>query len=170
MKLKKILAFAVCILLAATCLAQMGARGKAELKAGDGSITIDYGQPALKGRDMLTQLPVGSFWRMGNNMSTTFKTPVDLAFGSVKVPKGAYSLWLKRATPEQFELIFNSQTGQWGMQHDVAKDVYGAPFKKEAINDSVEVFNIKLESADQGGVLVLTWGTTQLKTGFQFAK
>jgi hypothetical protein len=170
MNQKKILAFTVCMLLAATCLAQMGPRGKAELKAGDGSITIDYGQPQLKGRDMLTQLQVGSFWRMGKDTSTTFKTPVDLAFGSVKVPKGAYSLWLKRATPEQFELIFNSQTGQWGMQHDVSKDVYGAPFKKDTIKDSIEVFTIKLEPAANGGSLVLTWGTTQLKSDFQFAK
>jgi hypothetical protein len=170
MNLKKVLAFTVCILLAATCLAQMGARGKAELKAGDGSITIDYGQPALKGQDRLSQLQVGAFWRMGNNLSTTLKTPVDLTFGSVKVPKGAYSLWLKRATPEQFELAFNSQTGQWGMQHDVSKDVYQAPLKKEAIKDPVEVFNIKLDSAAKGGVLVLTWGTTQLKTEFQFAQ
>jgi hypothetical protein len=170
MNLKKVLVFAVCVLLASTCLAQMGARGKAELKAGDGSITIDYGQPALKGQDRLSQLQVGAFWRMGNNQSTTLKTPVDLTFGSVKVPKGAYSLWLKRSAPEQFDLIFNSQTGQWGMSHDVSKDVYQTPLKKEAIKDSVETFNIKLDSAAKGGVLVLTWGTTQLKTEFQFAQ
>jgi hypothetical protein len=172
MNSKKVLAFAVCFLLVATCLAQ-GARGKAELKAGDGSITIDYGQPKLNGvNDRLAELKAGAFWRMGNNQSTTFKTPVDLIFGSVKVPKGAYSLWLKRAKEDQFELTFNSQTGQWGMQHDPSKDVYLAPLKKEAIDakDPVETFNIKLNSAAEGGVLVLTWGTTQLKTSFKFAK
>jgi hypothetical protein len=97
---KKILGLTVSLLLAISCFAQGPARGKAELKAGAGSITIDYGRPILKGRDMLSQLQVGSFWRMGNNMATVLTTPVDLTFGSVKVPKGAYSLWLKRTTPE----------------------------------------------------------------------
>jgi hypothetical protein len=172
MNSKKVLAFAVFILLAATCLAQ-GARGKAELKAGDGSITIDYGQPVLKdSADRLGELKVGDFWRMGNNQSTTFKTPVDLTFGSVKVPKGAYSLWLKRVKEDQFELTFNSQTGQWGTWHDPSKDVYQAPFKKEAIDekDPVKTFNIKLNSVAKGGVLVLTWGTTLFKTKFEFAQ
>jgi hypothetical protein len=170
MNLKKTLAFAVGILLAATCLAQFGARGKAELKAGSGSITIDYGQPSLKGRDMLSQLKEGSFWRMGNNMATVLKTPVDLAFGSTKVPKGDYSLWLKRASADQFELVFNSQTGQWGMQHDESKDVYKVPMKKDAVKDPVEVFNIRLDSAPKGGLFVLTWGATLLKADFEFAK
>jgi hypothetical protein len=173
MKQMKVLASTVFILLAATCLAQMGARGKAELKAGDGSITIDYGQPTLNGvSDRLAELKVGAFWRMGNNLSTTFKTPIDLTFGSVKVPKGAYSLWLKCAKEDQFELTFNSQTGQWGMTHDTSKDVYQAPLKKESIkfNTPVETFNIKLDSAAKGGVLVMTWGYSQFKTEFQFAQ
>jgi hypothetical protein len=46
MNRKKVPVFAVGFLLAASCFAQFGARGKAELKAGDGNITIDYGQPS----------------------------------------------------------------------------------------------------------------------------
>ena len=73
---------------------------------------------------MLSQLQVGQFWRMGMNQAAVLSTPVDLTFGSTKVPKGAYSLWLKLAAPDKFELVFNTQTGQWGMQHDAAKDVF----------------------------------------------
>jgi hypothetical protein len=170
MNSRKVLGLAVCILLAATCLAQFGARGKAELKAGSGSITIDYGQPALKGRDMLSQLKEGDFWRMGNNQATVLKTPVDLTFGSTKVPKGDYSLWLKRTAADQFELVFNSQTGQWGTIHDASKDVYKAPLKKETVSESADVFSIKLSQAAKGGVLLLAWGTAQFKTEFQFSQ
>jgi len=170
MNLRKTLGLSVCILIAATCLAKMGARGKVELKAGDGAITISYGQPALKGRDMLAQLKVGESWRMGNNQATVIKTPVDLTFGSTKVPKGDYSLWLKRAADDKFELVFNSQTGQWGLQHDASKDVYTVPLKKGSVSESVENFTMKLDSADKGGVLLLTWGNTQFKLEFQFAK
>ena len=164
---KKTLILTICILLAVSCFAQMQ-RGKAEMKAGDSSITIDYGQPALKGRDMLSQLQVGQSWRMGNNMATVLQSPVDLTFGSTKVPKGSYSLWLKRADQEKFELVFNTQTGQWGMQHDASKDAYSVPMKEEGLTSSVEVFKIDLNQAPNGGILVLSWGTTKLTAEFNF--
>jgi hypothetical protein len=172
--MKKALALMICLLLAVSCFAQMGktppARGKAELKAGSASITIDYGRPDMKGRDMLSQLPVGSFWRMGSNISTTLATPVDLAFGSTKVTKGSYSLFLKRADAEKFELVFNSQTGQWGTQHDASKDLFLVPMKKEALTSPIETFTLDLKPAAKGGTIVLSWGTTQLSAEFQFAQ
>jgi hypothetical protein len=167
---KKILGLTVCLLLAISSFAQGPARGKAELKAGAGSITIDYGRPLLQGRDMLSKLQEGSFWRMGNNMATVLTTPVDLTFGSTKVPKGAYSLWLKRTAPEKYELVFNSQTGQWGMQHDASKDVYQVQLKKGSLPNSVESFTIELKEAPKGGTFVLNWGTTLMDAGFQFAQ
>jgi hypothetical protein len=171
MNAKKALVWTVCILLLGSFpVFAQGARGKAELKAGDGSIVIDYGQPALKGRDMLSQLGVGSFWRMGSNMATVIKSPVDLKFGAVTVPAGSYSLWLKRATADAFELVFNSQTGQWGTQHDASKDVYAAPLKKATQTSSTETFTIRLEPAAGGGKFVLDWGQTLLSADFQFAK
>lgn len=172
MNFKKAFALLICAALAVSCFAQMkmAPRGKAELAAGPGSITIDYGRPELKGRDMLSKLEVGQFWRMGSNMATVINTPVDLAFGSVKVPKGAYSLWLKLASPGQFELVFNSQTGQWGMQHDASKDVYQVPMKKETLSNSVETFTIDLKSAPKGGAFILNWGTTALSADFQFGQ
>ena len=166
MNLKKTVGLMVCVLLAVSCFAQMK-RAKAELKAGASSITIDYGQPALKGRDMLSQLQVGQFWRMGNNQATVLTSPVDLTFGSTNVPKGAYSLWLKLTAPEKFELVFNTQTGQWGMQHDVSKDVYSIPLKKDVLSSSVELFTIALNEASGGGILELHWGTTKLSAEFK---
>ena len=169
MNLKKVPALTVCILLAVSCFAQFN-RGKAELKAGSGSITVDYGRPALKGRDMLSRLEVGTFWRMGSNQATVLTTPVDLTFGSVKVPKGAYSLWLKRTSREEFELVFNTETGQWGMKHDTSRDVYSIPMKKTSFSDSVETFTIDLKDVQKGGIFTLSWGMTSLSSEFQFAK
>ena len=168
---KKTLILTVCMLLAVSCFAQRGkmARGQAEMKAGDSAITVDYGQPALKGRDMLSQLQVGGrAWRMGNNMASVLTSPVDLTFGSATVPKGAYSLWLKRTGEEEFELVFNTQTGQWGMQHDASKDAHSIPMKKETLSSSVEVFTIVLNEAPGGGVLALSWGTVKLTAEFKF--
>jgi hypothetical protein len=168
---KKILILTVCMLLAVSCFAQRGgmSRGKAEMKAGDSAITIDYGQPALKGRDMLSQLQIGGrAWRMGNNMATVLNSPVDLTFGSATVPKGSYSLWLKRTAEEAYELVFNTQTGQWGMQHDTSQDVHSIPMEKETLSSAVEVFTIDLNEAPGGGVLALSWGTAKLTAAFKF--
>ena len=169
MTLKKALALAVCVFFALSCFAQ-GTRGKAELKAGDGLITVDYGRPALKGRDMLAQLPVGQSWRMGMNQATVLSTPVDLTFGAVKVAKGSYSLFLKKVDADKFELTFNSQTGQWGLTHDATKDVFQVPMKKESAGSSVETFTIDLKGTPKGGAFVMSWGTTQLAADFQFAQ
>jgi hypothetical protein len=172
MNFKKAFALLICVTLTVSCFAQMkmGPRGKAEMAAGSGSITVDYGRPELKGRDMLGKLQEGQFWRMGTNQATVLTTPVDLAFGSVKVPKGAYSLWLKLASPDKFELVFNSQTGQWGMQHDASKDVFQVPMKKATLANSVETFTIELKNAPKGGAFVLNWGTTALSADFQFGQ
>ncbi len=144
-------------------------RGKAELKAGSGAITLDYGRPSLKGRDMLSELKPGSFWRMGMNQAAVFTTPVDLAFGATKIAKGSYSLWLKKAG-DKFELVFNSQTGQWGTQHDTAKDVASVVLKQDPLPTAVETFTMDLKSAAKGGDLGLSWGTTKLTAGFELGK
>ncbi len=144
-------------------------RGKAEMKAGAGAITVDYGRPSLKGRDMLSQLQEGTFWRMGMNQATVITTPVDLSFGATRVPKGAYSLWLKK-TGDAFQIVFNSQTGQWGTQHDPTKDVYTVAATKAALPSPVETFTIELAPAAKGGTFDLSWGATKLAAPFELAK
>jgi hypothetical protein len=144
-------------------------RGKAELKNPAGNVTVDYGRPSLKGRDMLSQLPDKDFWRMGMDQATVLTTPVDLTFGTVKVPKGSYSLWLQKAG-DGFNLVFNSQTGQWGTNHDPSKDVYKVPMTKAALPAAVEAFTIDLKGASGGGMLEMSWGMTKLSANFQFAK
>jgi hypothetical protein len=175
MNVRKALGLMFCVLFAVSSFAQMGKmqmpqRGKAELKINSGSITIDFGQPELKGRDMLSQLQPGQSWRMGMNQATVLNTPADLAFGSTKIAKGSYSLFLKLAAPGQFELVFNSQTGQWGLQHDAAKDVASIPMKQGKTPSPVEKFTIDLTSASGGGVIALSWGERLLTSEFKIAQ
>jgi hypothetical protein len=149
--------------------AAQATRGKAELKAAAGAVTVDYGRPSLKGRDMLSKLEAGSFWRMGMNEATVLTTPVDLAFGPTKVAKGSYSLWLKR-DGSTFALVFNSQTGQWGTQHDPSKDVYSVPLESTSLPSPVETFTIDLAQAAKGGTFALSWGSTKLHKAFTFGE
>ena len=154
--------------LAAPASAQ-GERGKAEMKAGPGVITVDYGRPSLKGRDMFAQLQEGTFWRVGRNEATVLTIPVDLTFGGTRVATGAYSLWLKKSG-ETFQLVFNSQTGQWGTQHDPAKDVASVTLTKSPLPAPVETFTMGLTPAPKGGALDLSWGPTKLTATFELPK
>ena len=174
MTLKKALGWTCVAALALAFAAPAGAqapanRGKAEMKAGTGAITVDYGRPSLKGRDMLSQLKEGTSWRMGMNQATVLTTPVDLSFGKTTIAKGAYSLFLKK-TGDAFQLVFNSQTGQWGTQHDPAKDVASVALSKAAIAAPVETFTIELAPAAKGGSLNLSWGAEKLSAPFEVGK
>ena len=170
MTLKKVLSGIVCGMLCALLVVPgfaQGGRGKAELKAGSDKISVDFGRPSLQGRDMLSRLKDGTFWRMGTNQATVFTTPVDLTFGATKVPKGSYSIWLKKEG-DKFVLVFNSQTGQWGTQHDASKDVYSAAMESETLSSPVETFTIELKEAPKGGQFIMSWGATKLTADFEF--
>jgi hypothetical protein len=158
----------LCACLAAPAAAQ-AERGKAELKVSSGVMTVDYGRPSLKGRDMLSKLEDGSFWRMGMNEATVFTTPVDLSFGKTTVAKGSYSLWLKKEGTK-YMLVFNSQTGQWGTNHDPSKDVHSVEMTSQSLSTPVETFTIDLKGKAQGGDIDLAWGATKLSSAFVISK
>jgi hypothetical protein len=155
------------LLMAIPAMAQ-GNRGKAELKTGAGAITVDYGRPSSPGRDRVKEQGIGDVWRMGKDAATTLTTPGTLTFGATKVPKGSYSLFLKKTAADKYELIFNSKTGIWGTDYDKSSDVAKVPMNKETLPKLVETFTIELQKAAQGGTIVLLWGTTKLSADFQW--
>src|SRR5215471_17085765 len=114
------------ILLAGIACAQSNPRDTAKLTLNGKQISIEYGRPSLKGRkvsDMLGQLPEGEVWRVGADKSTTFKTDADLVFGDLSVPKGEYSMWVRKEAGDAWKLVFNKQHGQWGTDHNPAQDL-----------------------------------------------
>ena len=145
-----------------------GNRGKAQLDVQNGTVTVDYGRPSLNGRDMLAQLMVGDYWRMGTNQVTVITVSADAYVGGIKVPKGSYSLWLTKRGVDNYVLVFNSQTGQSGTEHDPSKDLYRVPLMKEELSSPVETFTIELKPVPlKGGILEMSWGDTKLMTTFQ---
>jgi len=163
------LAVAGALALAAPAWAQSD-RGTSKLTLGNKKISIDYGRPALKGRkveDMLSQLGAGEVWRLGANASTTFVTTGELSFSDVKVPAGTYSLWARKEADNSWKLVFNTQHGQWGTQHDASKDLVAVPLTESKASDSAEQVTIDLAKADNGGSITILWGDMKLSTNFQ---
>ncbi len=161
---------AALLALAGAVFAQGNPRGKTELTVKGATVTIDYGRPSLHGRtveEMLAKLPAGGFWRLGADSSTTFTTSGDLMFGSTKVPKGVYSLWAEKGSDNSWKLVFNTQHGQWGTQHDPKLDAYKVPLKESKATKPAEEVTINLAKAGSGGMVTIEWGNMKLDADFK---
>ncbi len=131
------------------------------------TVTIDYGQPHARGRDVPTELSKeGTVWRTGANTSTTLKTEVDLTIGGVAVPAGNYSLYTIREGGRTL-LIINNNTGQWGTEYDATKDLARVPLRVRNTTDVLESLQITMVPADNQsarGTLNIQWGKLHLST------
>jgi hypothetical protein len=70
-------------------------------------ITIEYGSPAVKGRDIWGGLvPMNQIWRTGANAATKISFSKDVIIDGKPVPKGKYSVFTIPGTGE-FTVILN---------------------------------------------------------------
>jgi hypothetical protein len=134
-------------------------RDTARATIGNAHVWVDYGRPALRGRNVWVNGVLGdTIWRTGANAATQLRTDADITIGGTVVPAGIYSLWT-RTTPTGYQLIVNKQAGQWGTEYHADRDLARIPLRESSVATPVERFTIALDP--QAG-LVMTWGTKQL--------
>lgn len=142
-------------------------RGAAKATFSGKSVSIDYGRPQLKGRDMLAMAQAGTVWRMGMNGATEIKTETALTFGKTVIPVGSYSLWMKKVSANKWELIFNSKTGIWGAPTPTEGNVASVPMTVTSNEKSVEAFTIEITNDGKGkGEIKALWGTSIMAAAF----
>lgn len=144
--------------------------------SGPSRIAITYGQPHARGRKVEGGLiPLDTVWRFGANMATTLHTDLDITIGSVKLPRGDYSLFVLY-TRTGYSLIVNRGTGQWGSDRDATKDVGRVALASRTVAEPEPSLSIYLvpDSSEPGtgyaalrGVLRIKWGTTELTTNWR---
>ena len=135
-------------------------------------VRIDYGQPHLRGRKLLTDslVPMGKVWRLGANAATLFTTDVDLTLGGKDVAKGRY---VAQLLPERsgWTLILQQETTGAAQvnvaAYDAAKDYARIPLTATTLSTPQESLAITLVPSTapgaQKGEMVITWGTVHLK-------
>lgn len=85
-------------------------------KVGGASISIAYSSPSVKGRKIWGGLvPYGKAWRAGANEATTFTTDKDIKVEGKLLKAGKYTVFVVPGENE-WEFIFNTETGQWGIK------------------------------------------------------
>src|ERR1700733_13946303 len=132
-------------------------------KIKDATITIDYSSPSVKGRTIWGSLvPYNKTWRAGANEATIFTTDKDIMVEGKKLPAGKYSLFMTPGEKE-WTVIFNSQTGQWGIKHtgdanlDPAKNVLQVMVKPKTEKDVQEKLTYTIEDKMMDKGFSLRW-------------
>ena len=145
--------------------------------AGPARITIDYGQPHLRGRNVIGMpgvVPWDTVWRTGANMSTELATEVDLTIGNTFVPRGVYTLF-SLPTRNGWKLVISKEVNQWGTDYDASKDFARIDLRQRTLAEPVESLTFWLVPAIENppsktfphGVLRFAWGTTELSTDWR---
>lgn len=129
------------------------------------TVTIEYGQPHARGRNVPTELNAdGTVWRTGANSSTTLRTEAALVIGGADVPAGNYSLYTIRQNGQYF-LIINNNTGQWGTEYDATKDLVRVPLRmrqRGEVQESLQIVMVPADNQSARGVLSISWGRLEL--------
>lgn len=131
------------------------------------TITINYGSPSVKGRQVWdpngTLAPYGKVWRAGANEATTFETDKDIKIEGKTLPAGKYGFF---TIPGQNEwtVIFNKVANQWGaFKYDQSQDalrVMAKPIKSGKMNEKL-VYDV----TNKG--VVLKWENVELPIAMQ---
>jgi hypothetical protein len=140
-------------------------RGKAEVTINGKAVSIDYGRPELKGRDMLGKATPGTIWRFGSNSATVISSTGDLDIAGTVLKAGKYSLWAKK-TADGWLLMFHPQTGIWGLPVKTDGFVAQLPLAQSSAGSSVEQFTVTLSNVGGKAQLKVEWGTAVLTGSF----
>src|SRR5436190_7652234 len=148
--------------------------------AGPAKIAIDYGQPHLRGRNVIGMagvVPWDSVWRTGANMSTQLSTEVDITIGNTFIPRGVYTLF-SLPTRNGWKLIVSKEVLQWGTDYDASKDFARIDLRQRTLAEPVESLTFWLIPAIENapsttfphGVLKFAWGNTELSTDWRVGR
>jgi Protein of unknown function (DUF2911) len=124
-------------------------------------ITINYSQPAVKGRVIGKTLePMeGQVWRTGANDATVFETSKDITVEGKKLAAGKYGFFTIVKNGE-WTIIFNKTWKQWGaFGYKEADDVLRVQVKGSKAASFSERMTFL---TDKTGKISLLWGDNQV--------
>lgn len=141
---------------------------------GDFTAKVFYNRPYKKNRDIFGKLvPFDEVWRTGANEATIFEVNKDIVIEGKTLKAGKYSLWTI-PRPEIWTIIFNSETGQWGINsngqanRNPSLDVLQVEVRAVQQDQQFEQFTISFEKTGEDAEMVLIWDKTLVAVPFSF--
>jgi hypothetical protein len=132
---------------------------KVSATVGKANVTIEYGRPFKKGREIFGGLvPYGEVWRTGADEATTLTVDGEVVIGDLKLPPGSYALFTL-PTASGWQLIVNKTAKQWGaFKYDASADLGRTAMTVSALPSPVEQLTLALKPAgDKALTLELSW-------------
>jgi hypothetical protein len=166
MRAKKLLVLIFALSAVCSATAQSSNRGSTEVTIKGKKITINYGRPSVRDRDLTNLAPVGMVWRLGMNQATEIESTGDLVVGGTNVAAGKYSLWAKKTGPTTWILAFHPKTAIWGAPPQTTGFIAEMPLKQETSADASEQLTITLSQQSGKGAVKIHWGKSVLSGAF----
>ena len=131
-----------------------------ETTAFGNKITINYSQPAVKGREIGKEIaPFGEHWRTGANEATTIEFTKEAHINYKSIPAGKYSL-SSILGEKMWTLIFNKNWKQWGTSdYDASLDVLRVDIEPQQNPEFIERLTFMI---NKEGRTIMHWGNTML--------
>ncbi len=163
--MKKLFIFSVMALFATTLMAQekkaaASPAATATGKIGAATVTINYAQPAVKGREIFGALvPFGEVWRTGANGATSFEVDKDVKIEGKVLKAGKYGFFTIPAKDGEWTIIFNSDSKQWGSyDYSAKKDALRVKVKSSKTDAVTERMTFDVKASE----VVLSWEKTKV--------
>jgi hypothetical protein len=128
------------------------------------TITIDYSQPAVKGREIGKEIaPYGQVWRTGANEATVFEVSKDVKVEGKALPAGKYGLY-SIPGKDEWVIIFNKTWNQWGTNYKDADDALRVKVKPGKAPSFTERMTFAVAKT---GKVSLMWGNDEVDFSVQ---
>ena len=126
-------------------------------------IEITYSRPGVKGREIYGALvPYNEIWRTGANKATAISFSDDVKVGGSELKAGVYALFTIPGEKE-WEIIFNSNTEQWGAGgHKAEEDVLRIKVNSEASDFTESMLFYFNDLKNNSASLNLQWEKTRV--------
>lgn len=141
-------------------LPEASARATVSQRVGITDITIDYGRPSVKGREIWGALVPYGFvnlgfgtstaapWRVGANMNTTIEFTHDVKVEGKDLKAGTYGLHMAVEENGEVHVIFSNNTTSWGSYfYEESEDALRVKVQSKEI-DHVENLTISFDEFD----------------------
>jgi Protein of unknown function (DUF2911) len=125
------------------------------------NVSIDYSQPAVKGRTIGTDLEpmAGKVWRTGANEATVFEVDKNVKIEGKELPAGKYGLFTIM-NGDEWTIIFNKTWKQWGaFDYKEADDALRVKVKSDKAKNLSERMTFTIA---KDGKVSLWWGDIQV--------
>jgi hypothetical protein len=113
-------------------------------------ITINYGAPSVKGREIWGPLvEFDKVWRTGANEATTIEVSKDVLIDGKKLPAGKYALFtIISKEGNDVTVIINKEANQWGaFKYKESEDALRFKVKSTKASDVQETMKFDVSKA-----------------------